>query len=149
MKMLRLAFRLLLALTFAFAAVLKIRDPQSFFDAIQTYRILEQFPAAVVAIWLPWLELVLAGALWFGGFKRISSALLALLCCVFLVALAQAWIRGIDITCGCFAEPDQVHGSDYLLYFARDLGLLAAAVVLWRMDARAAPEKSGAAINPD
>ena len=145
MKATRTALRLLLSLTFAFAAVVKILDPKSFFEAVQTYHLLGRIPAGVVAVWLPCLELVLAAALWFPKFARVSSGMLAVLCGVFLVALVQAWVRGIDITCGCFGRPDPVAGTAYIQYVARDVGLLAVAVALRLMDAKAAPDESGAA----
>jgi hypothetical protein len=67
------------------------------------------------------------------------------LCLVFLVALLQAWFRGIDITCGCFGDSSVVSGVAYLPYVGRDLGLVLIAVVLWRLDAKAAPVDTGAA----
>jgi hypothetical protein len=38
-----------------------------------------------------------------GLFTRFSGGLSAALMAVFTVAITQAWLRGLDIDCGCFA----------------------------------------------
>jgi len=149
MKMLKPAIRLVLTALFVWAAVAKIADPRAFQDAIASYHLLPWLPGAVATVWLPWLELTLAIALWQPRFSRTSAAMLAMLCAVFLVALVQAWLRGIDITCGCFGDSSVVSGADYLPYLARDAGLVALAVVLWRLEKNAAPvETDAASYNP-
>jgi hypothetical protein len=52
---------------------------------------------------------------------------------VFLVALGQAWLRGLDITCGCFGSAATGSASAYSSYFLRD-GLLIAVIafLLWQ-----------------
>lgn len=147
MKTLIPGIRIVLAFLFAWAAATKIRDPRAFQDAIASYHLLPWLPAAILTVWLPWLELTLATALWFPRFARSAAGMLALLCSVFFVALLQAWLRGIDITCGCFGDSSVVSGAGYLPYFARDVGLLALAAALWRLDAGAAPVSTGAAVD--
>jgi putative oxidoreductase len=145
MRILAHSIRLVLAFLFTWAAIMKIRDPRAFQDAVASYHLLPRLPAAIVTVWMPWLELTLAGALWMPRVGRIAAGLLAALCALFLVALLQAWIRGIDITCGCFGDSSVVSGVAYLPYVARDLGLVLMAVLLWHLDKRAAPAKAGAA----
>lgn len=148
MKAVRISIRLLLSGLFLWAAVSKIIDPRAFMDAIQSYHLLAWMPAAVVAVWLPWFELVLAAALWTRSHSRVAAGMLALLCAAFLLALVQAWVRGIDITCGCFGSASVVSGGKYALYLARDAALVALAATLWRLEAKAAPDPSGAANYP-
>jgi uncharacterized membrane protein YphA (DoxX/SURF4 family) len=145
MRTLAHAIRLVLALLFTWAAITKIRDPRAFQDAIASYHLLPWLPAAIVTVWMPWLELTLAAALWIPRFGRTAAGMFVALCLVFLVALLQAWFRGIDITCGCFGDSSVVSGVAYLPYVGRDLGLVLIAVVLWRLDAKAAPVDTGAA----
>jgi len=149
MKLLQMAIRLVLTGLFAWAAVVKILDPQAFMDAIQSYHLLPRMPAAIVAVWLPWLEIVLACALWIRSSSRTAAGILACVCAVFLLALAQAWVRGIDITCGCFGSASVVSGSKYALYLLRDASLVGIAFALWRLETKAAPDPSGAAATPD
>ncbi|HUG12487.1 MAG TPA: MauE/DoxX family redox-associated membrane protein [Opitutaceae bacterium] len=147
MKIVAHAIRLVLAFLFTWAAITKISDPRAFQDAIASYHLLPWLPAAIVTVWMPWLELTLAVALWIPRLGRTAAGMLVALCSVFLVALLQAWFRGIDITCGCFGDSSVVSGMAYLPYVGRDLGLVSLAVVLWRLDAKAAPVETGAALD--
>jgi hypothetical protein len=53
---------------------------------------------------------------------------------VFLIALSSAWVRGLDIRCGCFGK-DEV-STNYPMLLTRDALLLAAALVLVVVEAR-------------
>ena len=54
------------------------------------------------AVVLPWVEL-LCGLLLLAGFWS-QTALLSVtgLLVMFVIATGQAWVRGLDISCGCF-----------------------------------------------
>ena len=147
MKMIAHAIRFVLAGLFVWAAMTKITDPRAFQDAIASYHLLPRFPAEIVTVWMPWLEITLAAALWLPRFGRTAEGMLVVLCSIFLAALLQAWIRGVDITCGCFGDSSVVSGIAYLPYVGRDLGLVFLSVVLWRLDAKAAPVSTGAALD--
>jgi len=148
MNTLRILIRLGLSLVFAWAAIGKIMDPRAFLDAVNSYHLLAAPAAAIVAVWLPCLELTLAIALWSGKFSRSAACMLALLCVVFLGALLQAWLRGINVTCGCFGDPSVVQGIGYLGYLGRDVFLAGSAIALWEMERRTAPVHFGAVHNP-
>jgi len=97
-----LAGRIMLAAVFVYAGTAKALDPAAFADAIDGYRLLPHAAGAALALYLPWLEI-------FGGLGVIWSrtrlgalALLFLLCLVFGIAVASAWIRNLEIACGCF-----------------------------------------------
>ena len=63
-------------------------------------RIAARVNAAALA--LPWVE-GLFGAFLIAGFRvRAASLATTIMMSVFLAAIASAWARGIDITCGCF-----------------------------------------------
>lgn len=121
------------AAVFIAAAIPKIADPAAFFAAIQTYHLVPDGAAAFFSVWLPWLELCAALAIFLRRQRSGASWLLLALTSVFLVALGQAWRRGLDINCGCFGGAASVQGSAYFGYFLRD-GLLLAAIafLLWR-----------------
>lgn len=144
MTVFRAILRLGLGAIFAWAAVVKILEPREFLDAIQSYHLLSGLPAGIVAVWLPWLELTLAVALWVPRVSRAATGMIAILCTLFLASLVQAWLRGIDITCGCFGDSSVVSGSDYLPYVARDVALVIAALLLWRVEKKTAPTSVGA-----
>jgi uncharacterized membrane protein YphA (DoxX/SURF4 family) len=122
--------RLALAAVFAGAAITKIADPAEFHAAIQTYRMLPEALVAPLAVWLPWLELCTAIALVWPRHRRAALWVIFALSIVFIVAIAQAWWRGLDIVCGCFGRPTTVSGPAFREYLLRDLAFLAAAVWL-------------------
>ena len=123
--------RIVLAGFFIVAGGLKIWDPQSLTAAIETYQALPYSLAVLLSLYMPWLE-VLAGIgiltkkLYVGSLLIIGGLLL-----LFIIALVQGWIRGLDVTCGCFGNADQTNNTNYPLLIGRDLLLLGAAGLLW------------------
>ncbi|HOX84716.1 MAG TPA: MauE/DoxX family redox-associated membrane protein [bacterium] len=121
------AVRWILALVFFFAGVPKIADPGTFAQAIDNYRLLPYFAVIAMAIFLPWLEVILGLALASGRLRRGTALLTALLYLMFLVAIGSAVMRGLDIDCGCFGTGHRVD----LWRIAEDVLLLAGAVWLY------------------
>jgi len=62
--------------------------------------------------------------------NRIAG-FIAALTFAFIIAVAQAQIRGLDIVCGCF-DVSGVSGKASWEHFALDIGLLLACVLVWR-----------------
>ena len=108
---------------FLYAAIPKILDPLGFAEDIGHYALVPDAAVNTLAVVLPWIEAVAALAL-LTGFAA-EGALLTVngLLFVFLVALGQAWIRGLDIDCGCFGHARD--GASVLLALLRDIGFLA------------------------
>lgn len=125
-----LGARAALAVVLALAAWPKLTDPASFASSIANYRVLPEAWVPVVAVWLPSLELCVAGALLWPRFAR-GAALLALgMLTVFTAAMGQAMARGIDLSCGCFggAAQSPVGWGNII----RNLGLMVVAMAaLW------------------
>jgi len=96
--------RLLLGGIFAYAAVTKLLDPAALAADIGHYRLVPHPAAVLLASYLPWIELLCAAAVLSRQQERGALTLLLGLCLIFSVALASAWIRGLDITCGCFGH---------------------------------------------
>jgi len=98
-----LAVRIFLGLLFIYAGSIKIIDPQGFADILRGYDILPLFSLNIMALVLPWVEILLGAAL-IMPFWRGGTALLALfLFCVFFLAVSTALVRGLDVECGCFS----------------------------------------------
>jgi len=117
---------------FVYAGVMKALRPLVFLDDVRSFDLLPDPYAALLAMFLPWLEIfaglaVITGCLRKGGLLLLSSNLL-----VFLIAIGIAWAHGTDIRCGCFGG--DVESSRYLTLIVRDLLLLALAMVclFWR-----------------
>ena len=133
MNALRWLLRAGVAGLFLFAAVKKISDPADFLTAIRTFHALPDPAAVGLALWLPWAELAGAFAVFWPRHRRAALWALLVLTFVFLGALGQAWVRGLDINCGCFGGAAAVRGAGYLRPMARDLVLLGAlAWLLWQ-----------------
>jgi uncharacterized membrane protein YphA (DoxX/SURF4 family) len=128
---------LLIGAVFIFAGLTKIvdfqpfriLDPMDFARDIDNYKILPWRVSVLLALYLPWLEIICGLGLIVRRFYSGALALLLALLLVFIGASFAAKARGIDITCGCFG-----HVSDQLSFtwhMVLDLGILAAVVVLW------------------
>jgi uncharacterized membrane protein YphA (DoxX/SURF4 family) len=98
-----LAARLLLGCIFIVASIEKVIHPEPFARAVYNYRLLPDAAVNVVALWLPWLELVGGVLLVIGVWLRGSIVVLIGLLVVFLGALSFNLARGLDVACGCFS----------------------------------------------
>lgn len=84
-----LIVRLVLAAIFIYAAFQKIGKPAAFADEMKTYGILDMGPPLyIMAIVLPWLELICGVALVSGIFLRGSVLVLLVLNVVFITAVS-------------------------------------------------------------
>jgi putative oxidoreductase len=99
-----LVSRLLLGGIFFLSGLTKLGVPQTFSESIRSYGM--PLPPEVVqamAVWLPPLELGLGIWLLVGLFTRFAAAVSGGLVLIFLIAMFQAMLRGLDPNCGCFA----------------------------------------------
>jgi len=126
-----LVCRLALGFLFFYAGVGKIISPQEFAVAIYNYQLLPDGAINLLAVVLPWLEVLLAAALVSGFYVRGASLLSAVLFFVFVAALSINLARGLDISCGCFSTAGE---SINWLYVVRDAGLLALSVFVLFFD---------------
>ncbi len=94
----------LIAALFIFAGISKILDPATFAKDIDNYRMLPYLLVTLMAIILPWLEVLCGIFLIIGNWKKGAAFLLLLLTFMFLIAISSAMARGLDITCGCFSR---------------------------------------------
>jgi len=101
-KYLVLAARLILGAVFIYASLEKIQNPAGFAQAIYNYRMVPESLINIMAIVLPWLELICGVLIIVGVFVRGSALLIGAMLAVFIVALSSAILRGLDISCGCF-----------------------------------------------
>jgi putative oxidoreductase len=114
---------------FLYAAYAKILDPRPLVTIIWNYRILPAGPINLMAIYMPWMELLVGLAL-VTGFKRRAGALWASgLLVSFILALLINAVRGVDVACGCFSASAQDVQNAWLLIL-RDLPMLTAALVM-------------------
>ena len=114
---------------FLYAAHAKILDPRPLVTIIWNYRILPPGPVNLMAIYMPWMELLVGIAL-VTGFKRRAAALCSSgLLIAFMVALGINAVRGVNVACGCFSTSAEDVSNAWLLML-RDLPMLLAALVM-------------------
>jgi uncharacterized membrane protein YphA (DoxX/SURF4 family) len=126
--------RMVLGAVFIYASWDKILHPEQFARSVMYYKILPPESVNLLAIILPWLELVCGIFLLLGLFTNGSILVTAFMITVFLVAISSALIRGIDISCGCFSS----NGTNRIniLYLLRDMTLFAFALQIFLYDRR-------------
>ena len=94
--------RVILGVILIYASIDKIVHPAEFAKAIGNYNVLPFGLENLLGIVLPILELLVGICLILGIMLDGSAILTAGMMTVFIIALSQAMIRGIDINCGCF-----------------------------------------------
>ena len=104
--------RILLGSIFIYASISKIIDPKVFSDSIDNYHITPAIINNLVAIILPWIELILGISLILGIYLDGAIVLTILLLIWFIFILSQALFRGIDLECGCFDLADKKNDLD-------------------------------------
>ena len=103
-KIVLLVIRWILAVVFIYAGIGKIINPNSFAQDIDNYQILPYLFVTVMAAILPWMEVICGLLLISGKWNLGASFIIAVLNLVFILAIFSALIRGLDISCGCFAS---------------------------------------------
>jgi uncharacterized membrane protein YphA (DoxX/SURF4 family) len=122
------AIRVILGVTFVYAAYVKLKDPWELFAlAISQYQLLPLTMVEFVARSLPWFELLLGILLLTGRWLRFSATAVSVLLLTFFVLMIRADLKGMAINCGCFGGTDDVISWKTLL---RDGSLLAASIAL-------------------
>lgn len=111
MNLLVMICRIFLGFMFIYASLDKIMNPEEFAKQIGYYKALPFGLENLLAIVLPWVELIVGICLIAGLLVDGATVLSILMMLVFILAISQAMLRGIDITCGCFkvsAESDSI-----------------------------------------
>jgi uncharacterized membrane protein YphA (DoxX/SURF4 family) len=118
--------RLLLGGVMLAAGLLKVTKPEVSARAVQAYQLLPFDVATYVGYGLPILEVVVGLLLVLGLFTRTAAAISGVLLVAFIIGIASAWARGLNIDCGCFGEGGTIDPSQtrYLEEILRDVGLV-------------------------
>lgn len=122
MRAVRWILMILFSGFFLLAGISKVLDAAEFSHSIAAYRIVGPLPSWLFALWIPWLEVVTAAALWLPRWRLPAALILAGLLLSFQVALLSAGVRGLDISCGCLGN---TFDTGILVAFLRNLVLLA------------------------
>lgn len=143
--------RLILGGVFLYAGASKALNAGALAAAIRSYELgLPEWFVSLSAWGLPLLEVAIGVYLLVGLFTRPATVFTGGLMLVFLVALLQGAVRGLQIDCGCFGG--EAGDSNLALAAGRDLALIALCVQLYlgapgkfSLDERLGPSPRGSA----
>lgn len=144
-------FRLGLGGLFIYSGMLKIDDPGAFADAVARYEVLPDVTLGIFSLVMPMMEFLAGVALVLTKWTREASLLISGMLALFIVALAQALARGLEISCGCFGVPSVGGRAEIVWALVRDFALIVpAAWLMFRRNAwlwkGAPPQKTGLAV---
>lgn len=124
-----LLWRLIAGGLLVYASFDKIRHPILFSIAIRDYRMTPMWAIDPLAWLIPRIELVGGGLLVLGLLTRVAAFVCGGLYAVFVIAIAQALLRGLNIeNCGCGITPNEA--VSWLLVL-RDVALLAMCAIVF------------------
>jgi len=125
--------RLILGGVLIVAGALKVGNLQKSAMSVRAYEMLPIWLANFFGYALPWVEIGIGALLVLGVAVRMMGALGALIMLGFIIAIAQAWARGLSIDCGCFGGGGAINPEDtkYLSTILRDIGFLTLGVFLY------------------
>ena len=116
--------RIILGVVFVYASIEKIIDPAKFARNISNYHIVPLGSENLIAIILPWIELLIGTGLILGFCVNGGTFISASLLIIFNLLIMQAIIRGYNIECGCGLKEGEMVGwtkffeNILLLFFA-------------------------------
>jgi uncharacterized membrane protein YphA (DoxX/SURF4 family) len=127
--------RLVVGIVDVWAGLAKFPDPAANVRQVRAFQILPEAVVPTVGHALPAVELIVGTALILGLLTRAFAVIGALFYIAFIIGIAAAWARGLEINCGCFgsrgvpADPQRQYAID----IARDIGLLLCCVwlIVW------------------
>ena len=124
--------RLVLGVVLIVAGGLKVTSPAVSARAVRAFQILPYDFAGYVGYALPVVEILVGLLLVAGLLTRASAVVGGLLMLAFLVGIISAWMRGLNIDCGCFGGGGTIDASQtqYLADVLRDMVLTACAAWL-------------------
>lgn len=130
-KIFTIIVRLILGGLFIYASMDKMANMGDFAKVIHNYKILPVSLENLLAIFLPWLEFVTGLFIMTGKYSKGALFIYNVFLCIFILALTQALIRGLDINCGCFSvKPSST--SEVWLRIIEDLVMLFFSINLYR-----------------
>jgi putative oxidoreductase len=98
----RLVVRWILGTILVWAAVSKLANLQEFYGSLVAYRMpIGTGLLRAIAMFLPWLELLCGLALLGNIWTEAALGWAVTLFAIFTLATGQAWMRGLEISCGC------------------------------------------------
>lgn len=114
---------------FVAASLPKIVDPPGFAQMIYNYRLMPGWSLNVLALVMPWVEMLAGLALIFGIWRRSAATVIGAMLVAFIIAIGINLARGHAVNCGCFDISGPVKSAEELFsemrwVVIRDIGML-------------------------
>ena len=116
-----------IGVVFIVAGLAKVGDPTTFASQIHNFRMAPIWSENLIAVCLPWIEIVAGIAIVLNVRRRAGAWLTSGMMIFFTLAVLQALVRGLDIDCGCFGTADASRVG--LVKLAENVGLTALALL--------------------
>ena len=116
-----LAARWIIGLTFIYASLYKIISPADFAKIVYGYGLFPEVFINLIAIVIPFLELIAGLALIIGVYPRSAAMIINALLLAFVTVLAINLIRGHEFDCGCFSAGQSGYASSSEVTLVRDI----------------------------
>ena len=99
---LALIFRLYIGGLFIYAGMYKINYTAEFAETIASYGLVPYWAVNILAVLLPWVELISGILLFLGVRARSATVIILTMLVLFTVSITITLLRGDPISCGCF-----------------------------------------------
>jgi len=100
--------RLFLTGIFLYSGYIKIQETLQFTVVLGGYQLIPEQFILPLAIYFPWVEIILGVVILTGWKIRYSAAFATALLLFFTLLLTITYLRGIDANCGCFSFDDPI-----------------------------------------
>lgn len=124
--------RLILSISFIYASYHKIQDPAGFARIIYGYAVFPDFSINLLAIIIPFLELVAGFCLLFNVLPKSAILIINGLLSGFILVISFNLLRGHEFDCGCFSFSSQSHPLSNVYLLIRDILMLTAGIIYWK-----------------
>ena len=146
----------LVGLLFLFSGGSKLGDPYGFLESIYSFQLpVPALVARLLALFLPVFEFLCGVLLVAGWWREIAAVSVFSLLCCFTLVTGQAWVRGLELSCGCFQldflSANLLHWLESAgVSFVRNLmlTLACAGLLWWRVDGEKAVRDGAIAVEP-
>lgn len=122
--------RIVIGIVFIYASFYKIISPFDFAKSIRNYDMMPIELVNLPAIILPYLEFICGILLITGKMRKGTSFWMIIMLVGFIIGLTQAYMRGLDIDCGCFNPLENASSkSEILIRIVEDFLMLAGVLI--------------------
>lgn len=129
-KYLLWAIRIIVGIVFIYASFYKIISPFDFAKSIKNYDMMPIELVNLPAIILPYLEFICGVLLITGKMRKGTGFWMIVMLVGFIIGLTQAYMRGLDINCGCFNPLENASSkSEILVRIVEDILMLAGVLI--------------------